>query len=224
MAATPKRGGTLKIGMELQLIDHPARLSWTEGANVVRLVSEYLSDTGPDNVTRPGLLEKWVASEDLKTWDLYLRKGIKFNNGQPLTTDDVMFTMKEWLNKDVGSSMLGLLSYWGGPQNIEKVDDYHIRLHLKTPNIGVPEHLWHYPGVILPRNFEGDFIKQPVGTGAFTLEEFAEGERAVLKARKDYWRNGADGKPLPYIDKVMYIAMAADARLAAFQSGQTLRV
>jgi peptide/nickel transport system substrate-binding protein len=53
------------------------------------------------------------------------------------------------------------------------------------------------------------------------LEEFAEGERAVLKARKDYWRKGADGKPLPYIDKVMYIAMAADARLAAFQSGQT---
>jgi peptide/nickel transport system substrate-binding protein len=52
-----------------------------------------------------------------------------------------MFTMKEWLNKDVGSSMLGLLSYWGGPQNIEKVDDYHIRLHLKTANIGVPEHL-----------------------------------------------------------------------------------
>ena len=100
----------MKIGMELQLIDHPARLSWTEGANVVRLGSEYLSDTGPDNFTRPGLLEKWVASEDLKTWDLYLRKGIKFNNGQPLTTDDVIFTMKEWLNKDVGSSMLGLLS------------------------------------------------------------------------------------------------------------------
>ncbi len=220
-AAVPKRGGTLKIGMELQLIDHPARLSWTEGANVVRLVSEYLSDTGPDNVTRPGLLEKWVASDDLKTWDLYLRKGIKFNNGQMLTTDDVMFTMKEWLNKDVGSSMLGLLSYWGGTQNIEKVNDYHIRLHLNTPNIGVPEHLWHYPGVILPRNFEGDFIKQPIGTGAFTLEEFAEGERAVLKARKDYWRKGADGKPLPYLDKVMFIAMAADARLAAFQAGQT---
>jgi len=220
-AAMPKRGGTWKCGMSLQLIDHPARLSWTEGANVVRQVSEYLSDTGPDNITRPWLCEKWVASEDLKTWDLYIRKGVKFNDGQVMTADDVIFTMNEWLNKDVGSSMLGLLSYWGGPQNIEKVDDYHIRLHLVSPNIGVPEHLWHYPGVILPRNFEGDFIKQPVGTGPFILEEFAEGDRAVLKARKDYWKMGEDGQPLPYLDKVMYISMSADAGLAAFQSGQT---
>ena len=200
MAATPQRGGTWTCAMSLQLIDHPARLSWSEGANVVRQVAEYLSNTGPDNITRPWLCEKWVASEDLKTWDLYLRKGIKFNNGQMMTAEDVIFTMNQWLNKDVGSSMLGLLSYWGGPQNIEKVDDYHIRLHLEAGNIGVPEHLWHYPGVILPRNFEGDFIKQPIGTGAFTLEEYAEGERAVLKARKDYWQNGADGKSLPYLD------------------------
>ncbi len=219
-AAMPKRGGTWTCAMTLQLIDHPARLSWSEGANVVRQVAEYLSDTGPDNITRPWLCEKWVASEDLKTWDLHLRKGVKFNNGAVMTADDVIFSMKQWLNKDVGSSMLGLLSYWGGPQNIEKVNDYHIRLHLKSANIGVPEHLWHYPGVILPRTFEGDFIKQPIGTGPFTLEEFAEGERAVLKARKDYWKMGADDKPLPYIDKIIYISMDKDAGLAAIQAGQ----
>jgi len=219
-ATLPNRGGTWTCAMSLQLIDHPARLSWSEGANVVRQVAEYLSDTGPDNVTRPWLCERWVASEDLKTWDLYLRKGIKFNNGQMMTADDIIFTMNQWLNKDVGSSMLGLLSYWGGPQNIEKVDDYHIRLHLESGNIGVPEHLWHYPGVILPRTFEGDFIKQPIGTGAFTLEEYAEGERAVLKARKDYWQKGADGKPLPYLDKIVYVGLDKDAGLAAIQAGQ----
>ncbi len=219
-AAAPQRGGTWTCAMDLQLIDHPARLSWSEGANVVRQVAEYLSDTGPDNITRPMLCEKWTASEDLKTWDLYLRKGVKFNNGQEMTADDVIWTMNQWLNKDVGSSMLGLLSYWGGPQNIEKIDDYHIRLHLQTGNIGVPEHLWHYPGVILPKTFEGDFIKQPIGTGAFTLEEYAEGERCVLKARKDYWRKGADGKPLPYLDKIVYVAIKKDAAMAAMQAGQ----
>ena len=219
-AATIKRGGTWKCAMSLQLIDHPARLSWLEGANVVRQVSEYLTDTGADNVTHPWLLEKWAASEDLKTWDLYLRKGIKFNNGQEMTADDVIFTMKEWLNPDVGSSMLGLLSYWGGMQNVEKVNDYHIRLHLALPNIGVPEHLFHYPGCILHRSFEGDFIKQPIGTGPFTLEEFAEGERAVMKRREGYWKVGEDGKPMPYLDKLMYIAMDKDAALAAIQSGQ----
>lgn len=220
MAATPKRGGTWKCAMKLQRLDHPARLSWNEGANVVRQVAEHLTESGADNVTRPRLCEKWEASADVKTWDLYLRKGVKFNNGDMFTADDVIFTMGEWFNKDVGSSMLGLLSYWGGMQNVEKVNDYHIRVHLEHPNIGVPEHLFHYPGVMLHRDFEGDFIKKPVGTGAYILTEFSEGQRAKFKRREDYWQMGADGKSLPYMDELMYIDMGKDAGFAAMQAGQ----
>ena len=215
-----KRGGTLRKAMQLQRIDHPARMSWVEAANVVRQVAEYLTVTGPDNITRPYLLESWEASDDVQTWTLNLRKGITFNNGDELTADDVIFTFSQWLDEDVGSSMLGLISYWGGIENVEKVDDYTIRLHLESPNIAVPEHLFHYPAVILHRDFEGDFIKQPVGTGAFTLAEYAEGERAVLKRREDYWRMGEDGQPLPYLDEIIYVAIDKDAAVAAIQSGQ----
>ena len=215
-----KRGGTWTSSMTLQLLDHPSRLSWVEGANVVRQIAEYLTFTGPDNITRPYLLDRWEASDDVKTWDLYLRQGIKFNNGDELTSEDVMFTIGEWLNPDVGSSMLGLLSYLSGMQDVEQVDDYHIRLHLQTANIGVPEHLFHYPAIVMHRDFEGDIIKQPIGTGAFTLEEYAEGERAVFKRREDYWQNGADGKPLPYLDELVYVSTDKDAGVAALQSGQ----
>ncbi|GAG53500.1 unnamed protein product, partial [marine sediment metagenome] len=116
--------------------------------------------------------------------------------------------------------MLGLLSYLRGMQDVEKVDDYHIRLHLQTGNIGVPEHLFHYPAVVLHRDFEGDIIKKPVGTGAFTLEEYAEGERAVFKRRTDYWKKGEDGEPLPYLDELIYVSTDKDAGVAALQSGQ----
>ena len=160
-----KRGGTWTSSTELQIFDHPARLSWVAGSNVVRQVSEYLTLTGTDNITRPYLLDKWEADEDVTVWDLFLKEGIKFNNGDVLTADDVMFTYGEWLNEDVGSSMLGLLSYLSGMQDVEKVDDHHIRLHLQSGNIGVPEHLFHYPAVILHRDFEGDFVRQPIGTG-----------------------------------------------------------
>ncbi len=214
------RGGTLTSSMELQLIDHPARVSWTQSSNVVRQVCENLTITGPYNITRPYLLEKWEASDDLKTWTLYLRKGIKFNNGDELTADDVIFTMNEWLNPDVGSSMLSLLSYLDRPESVERLDDYTIRWHLNAPNISIPEHLYHYPGVILHRDFQGDFIKQPVGTGAFTLAEYAEGERAVLKRRDDYWQMGEDGQPLPYLDEIIYVSIDKDAAIAALQSGQ----
>ncbi len=215
-----QRGGTLTSAMELQLIDHPARVSWTQSANVMRQISEYLTITGPDNITRPYLLEKWEASDDLLTWTLYLRKGIKFNNGDELTADDVLFSFGEWLNPDVGSSMLGLLAYLNGPEDVVKVDDYTVQLNLNSPNIAVPEHLFHYPAIILHRDFQGDFIQQPVGTGAFTLEEYAEGERAVFKRREDYWQMGEDGQPLPYLDEIIYVSINKDAAVAALQSGQ----
>ena len=219
-ATGPVRGGVYTASMQLQLLDHPARLSWVEGANVVRQFGEYLTETGPDNITRPYLLEKWEASEDVKTWDLYLNKGITFNNGDEFNAEDVMFTFGEWLNEDVGSSMLGLLAYLRGMQDVEKVDDYHVRLHLQYGDIGVPEHLFHYPAVVLHRDFEGDIIKKPVGTGAFLLEEYAEGERATFKRRTDYWRNGEDGEPLPYLDELIYVSTDKDAGIAALQGGQ----
>jgi peptide/nickel transport system substrate-binding protein len=215
-----KRGGTFTRAMELQQIDHPARFSWIQQSNVVSQVAEYLTQTGPDNVTRPYLLESWEASEDLKTWTLNLRQGILFNNGDEFTADDVLFNFKEWLNPDVGSSILSLMNYLSGPQDVEKVDDYTVVMHLSDGNIGVPEHLFHYPAAIMHRDFEGDFIKKPVGTGGFILEEYTEGERAVLTRREDYWRMGADGDPLPYLDQIIYVSMAKDAGVAAVQSGQ----
>jgi peptide/nickel transport system substrate-binding protein len=106
--------------------------------------------------------------------------------------------------------------------NIEQVDDHTVVLHLDSPQIAVPEHLFHYPAQIMNyRTFEGDFIQSPVGTGPFTLEEYSEGERVVLKARTDYWQMGADGNPLPYLDEIIYIDLGgeASAEIAAFEGG-----
>ena len=54
-----KRGGTMKIGTDVQPVDHPARLAWTQSANQLRQIAEYLTETGPDNLTRPWLLKNW---------------------------------------------------------------------------------------------------------------------------------------------------------------------
>lgn len=216
-----RRGGTMTIATRVQRVDHPARFSWIEAANQWRQVCEYLTRTNWDNITEPWLLERWEANEDVTEWTLYLRKGIKFNNGQDFTADDVVFNFKQWLDPDIGSSMLGLMSYLS-PDNVEKVDDYTVKLHLSSPQIGVPEHLFHYPAAIVPRNFEGDLTKQPIGTGPFKMEEYVETERAVFVRRDDYWRMGADGQPLPYLDRLVFLDLGEDeaAQIAALQSGQ----
>jgi len=222
-AAKPQRGGTLKISGQVHKITHPARFSWTAPSNQIRQVAEYLTWTDGRNISYPYLLKKWEVSEDLKTWTLNIRKGIMFNNGDPFTADDVVFTFNQWLNKDVGSSMLGLVGKYLDPTGIEKTGKFQVKLHLKHPEIAVPEHLFHYPAIIYNhKTFEGDFIKKPHGTGPYTLESYLPGERCMLKRRNDYWQKGTDGQPLPYMDGMEFIDMGSDLdpKITALKTGE----
>ena len=63
-------------------------------------------------------------------------------------------------------------------------------------------------------------LKAQSGTGPFILEEYVDGERAVLKRREDYWGMGEDGEPLPYLDEVIFVSIDKEAALAGMQSGQ----
>ncbi|THB76795.1 MAG: ABC transporter substrate-binding protein [Desulfobacteraceae bacterium] len=210
-AASIKRGGTLRIAGPVQKMTHPAQFSWVTPSNQLRQVAEFLTFTDHNNVTHPALLENWKPSDDLKTWTLNLRKGVTFNNGDEFTADDVIFTMQQWLDDKVGSSMKGMMGAYLSASGIEKVNKHQIKLHLTTPEIGVPEHLFHYPALILNhKTFEGDFIKAPHGTGPFVIEKFVEGERCILKRRDDYWKKGADGGLLPYLDRIEYIDMGSE--------------
>jgi peptide/nickel transport system substrate-binding protein len=216
------RGGKLRCASRVHSVTHPAQLSWVSPSNQLRQVAEYLTYTDRDNITHPYVLESYRPSADLKTWTLNLRRGLKHNNGDDFNADDVVFTMREWFKPEVGSSMRGLMSYMDA-NGIEKVDDYTVKLNLNRAEIGVPEHLFHYPALMLNnRTFEGDFIKAPHGTGPYTLDTFAVGERALVKARKDYWQNGSDGKPLPYLDEMEFIDIGDDtsAWMAAIKGGQ----
>lgn len=222
-AGTIRRGGTMRIAAPVHKVTHPAQFSWISPTNQIRQVAEYLTYTDGDNITHPYLLKNWQASKDLKTWTLNLRKGIKFNNGDNFVADDVIFTMNQWLDNDVGSSMKGLIGTYLSPDGIEKVSDHQIKFHLKNAEIALPEHLFHYPAMILNhRTFEGDFIKAPHGTGPCTLDTFLEGERCVVKRRNDYWNKGADDKPLPYMDSVEYVDMGTEMAptIAAIQAGE----
>ena len=117
--------------------------------------------------------------------------------------------------------MFGAMNYLD-LSGVTKTDKYTVTLKLKSPSIFVPEHLAQYPAGIVPATFGGDLTKEPIGTGAFTMEEYVVGERCRLKARKDYWQNGKDGKPLPYLDEIVMVQLGEDrsADISAYKSGQ----
>ena len=215
------RGGILTAASRIERVDHPARFSLVSQSHPWRHIFDYLTYTDPHGITHPYLLETWNASNDLLTWTLRLKKGIHFNNGQPLTAEDVLFSFGQWLDPDIGSPLRSTLSYLSA-DGLEKVDDYTIRCNLSSPTIFLPEHLFHFAACVLPRDFAGDATRQPVGSGAFTLEEYLPGERCRLKARSDYWRMGADGAPLPYLDEIVMVQLGEDrsAEVSALRSGQ----
>lgn len=215
------RGGTLNVACRVERVTDPAQFSLVSASHPWRHVFEYLTHTDPQGITHPYLLDSWTASDDLLTWILKLKQGIKFNNGQDFTADDVVFNIKRWLDPNTQSSMLSAMSYMDGT-GVEKTDNYTVTLHLKNPTIFLPDNLGQYQAAIVPATFGGDITKEPIGTGPFTMVEYVATERAHLKARTDYWQKGVDGKPLPYLDEIIMVMLGEDqsAYVAALQSGQ----
>lgn len=237
-AQTPKKGGTLRIGARVPATDTPHTFSWVYDSNIVRQANDYLTRTKGDGVTVPILLEAWEPSEDLKSWTLKLKKGIKWSNDEDLVADHVIWNIQQWIDPNVGSSTLGLLQGFmlkevetgekdeaGNPKKttelwdanaIEKVDDHTIRLNGMASTLAIPENLFHYPAFILHPKDGGKWGVGAIGTGAFEPAEIEVGKKAVLKARGNYWGEG------PYLDEVQFIDLGDDpaTKLAALSSQQ----
>jgi peptide/nickel transport system substrate-binding protein len=237
-AAAVRQGGSVRASARVREIPNPHAISNAPASNLLRQTVEYLSKTGADNVTRPYLLERWTPSEDLKTWTLHVRRNVKWRSGRPFTADDVVWNLKRVLDPSVGSSVLGLMKGYmldeyetgerddkGNPKRatrlwdasaIQKVDDLTVRLNLKAPQLAVPEHLFHYPLVMLDPDGAGKFGPRMNGTGPFELVEYEVSKRAVFRAHKGYWSEG------PHLDEVVFVDLGDEpgAEIAALASRQ----
>ena len=224
--AAAQTGGTVRISMRVPALDNPHTYSWVYDSNSARQHLDYLSRTGFDNITRPWLLDRWEASEDLKTWTLVLKPGIKWSNGDELVAEHVMWNISRWLDPNVGSSVLGLMNYMMNDDGtavwdanaVEKVDDHTVRLNARAPQLAVPEHLFHYPALIMHPEQNGVFGLEAHGTGAFKMVEYEVGKKTAFERRDDYW-----GTPAT-IDRLEFIDLGDDmaAAINALASGQVM--
>jgi peptide/nickel transport system substrate-binding protein len=223
-ADDPVRGGTLRTEYNwIPYTEDPA----TDGigTGLVGLsIAESLIWVGESGAPQPQLIKSWETNADTTEWILHLQEGVTFNNGKAFGADDVIWNFNHWMDPDVGSSMGAALDFLS-PEGITKIDDLTIKLNLNRPNADVLLAFYDYPSMIAPEGGWTDFYSgdpaDAIGTGPFLMSEFTPDERMVLVRNPNYWRKGADGQSLPYLDKVVVTAGWDDAtRLAALIAGE----
>lgn len=179
---------------------------------------------------RPGLAESWKATDDT-TWEVKLRKGVKFHDGTPFTAADVVFTYKRIPH--VPNSPSAFTKFGKTFASIEAVDDYTLRIKTKGRQPLTPNNLAQV-SIISKETVEDYYAANPsiakdvlsidsshfnsgklaVGTGPYTLTSWKPGEAMKLAANASYW----GGAPA-YGDVEIRPLKNDAARLAALQSG-----
>src|SRR5438552_11907283 len=142
----------------------------------------------PGNPMAPSLAESWSASTDWLVYEFVLRKGVRFHNGEPVTAEDVKFSLERYRgasNRMLKDRVLA----------IETPDPGRVRIRLKQP---WPDFMTFYSiatgaGWIVPKKYvekvgEDGFKKAPIGAGPYRFVSFTPGVELVLEAFDQYWR------------------------------------
>ena len=169
----------------------------------------------PGQPRAPGLAESWSVSKDGLVYEFLLRKGALFHNGDPVTSDDVKFSLERYRGTAVKALKERVAS-------VETPDPGRVRIRLKQP---WPDFLTFYTnatgaGWIVPRKYVekvGDegFKKAPVGAGPYKFVSFTPGVELVLEAFEQYWRKSPSVKRL-----VLRVIPDEATRLAALKRGE----
>lgn len=131
----------------------------------------------------PDLAEKWEMP-DAQTYVFHLRHGVRFSNGQPLTSADVKFTFDSIRSGAIKTAKRGGFAL---VDSITAPDPWTVIFHLRAPYASFPLNLIRQAAGVVPHNAGADFAQHPVGTGPFRFISMATDEEIVVERNPDYF-------------------------------------
>ena len=216
-AAAPE--GQLTWGVHISLAP-----TWFDPAETQGLITPFMilyaihdamAKAMPGNTTAPSLAESWQISSDGRVYDFMLRKGVKFHNGDPLTSEDVKFSFDRYRGANAKQLKERVAA-------VETPGPLHVRFRLKNP---WPDFMTFYTaasgaGWIVPKKYVekvGDegYKKAPIGAGPYKFVSFSPGVELVMEAFDGYWRK------TPNVKRFVFKVIGDEStRLAALKRGE----
>ncbi len=214
------RGGTLRA------IAQPEPPTLMLGLNqqtptqyVAGKIYESLLTWSPDMKPQPGLAKSWTISPDGKVYTFELQQNVKWHDGKPFSSDDVVFSIDKFLRTVHPRARVVIEQF---VQSVQAQGPNKVVITLKEPfapflksfvsdNMPmVPKHI--YDGSDYAKNPAN---QTPVGTGPFMFKEWKKGAYIVLTRNPNYWQKGK-----PYLDEIVFnVIPDAASRAVAFERG-----
>lgn len=230
-ADTVQRGGTMVYG---RYADSPFLEPVLNDSNIdiwilSNLYDTLLLPTADGKGIQPGLASAWTIAPDGKSVTLTLRPDTHFSDGSPITAEDVQWSLERASKPGNGvwQFMVSAIT------DVKVIDPHTVVIHLSHEDPTVLSALTVFNTSIMPKHlFEAApgktdqekaaaFAEHPIGSGPFMLQSWQHNSTMTLVRNPYYWRQGSDGKPLPYLDGVKFEIIPDDAtRILKLQSGE----
>ena len=183
---------------------------------VARFVADSLVDEGERLETVPRLASSWEFSEQGRVLDFHLRRGVRWHDGSPFSSRDVLYTYNRTTDPASGARA----DQFQDVQEVSAPDDFTVRVRFREPTVLALD-MWKVP--LLPEHLArtggdgaGNAPPHPIGTGPFRFVRSERGREIVLEANPDYFLGR------PYLDGIVFRVIPAPAtQFQALLTGET---
>jgi peptide/nickel transport system substrate-binding protein len=217
-SGAPRSGGDLVIARIYDILTlDTTQMTDNESIWTAENIFDTLYQASPDGKSlQPDLATSYTLSSNHLVWTFHLRQGVKFSNGQPLTSKDVRFSILRVASK--ASNPFAFID--SAIASITTPDANTVVITTKYPWAPLLSDVALFANSIVPYNYggqsESSFFAHPVGSGPFKFSSWVKGQRLTLVRNPYYWQAGK-----PYLDSVTLNAVTNDnTRTFQIEGGQ----